>query len=72
MVPKRNQSDPKRGPKEEEVSTASKMPLFGKKSDKCKSPTGGKDGGKEQDSVKKAGKVPTVEDKYTLKDVLGT
>lgn len=43
------------------------MPLFGKKSDKSKSPSSPKDGKDD-----KKGKVPTVEDKYTMKDVLGT
>ena len=49
------------------------MPLFGKKSDKSKSPTSSmssKDGGSSKDDKKN--KVPTVEDKYILKDVLGT
>ena len=46
------------------------MPLFGKKSDKSKSPSSPKegDGGKASSSKK----VPTVEDKYHMKDVLGT
>ena len=43
------------------------MPLFGKKSDKNKSPSAA--AAKEDD---KKGKVPTVEDKYIMKDVLGT
>ncbi|TRY71038.1 hypothetical protein TCAL_06517 [Tigriopus californicus] len=42
------------------------MPLFGKKSDKSKSSP------KEDKEDKKSSKVPTVEDKYILKDVLGT
>eukprot|EP00095_Tigriopus_kingsejongensis_P004505 maker-scaffold427_size174323-snap-gene-0.38 protein:Tk04505 transcript:maker-scaffold427_size174323-snap-gene-0.38-mRNA-1 annotation:"hypothetical protein DAPPUDRAFT_327956" len=42
------------------------MPLFGKKSDKSKSSS------KEDKDDKKSSKVPTVEDKYILKDVLGT
>ena len=45
------------------------MPLFGKKSDKSKPPSSPKDS---KDSGDKSKKVPTVEDKYTLKDVLGT
>lgn len=43
------------------------MPLFGKKSDK-KPPSSPKDPKEEQ----KKPKVPTVEDKYIMKDVLGT
>ena len=46
------------------------MPLFGKKSDKSKSPSSPKEGDKGSSSSSK--KVPTVEDKYTMKDVLGT
>ena len=42
-----------------------KMPLFGKKNP-SKASTSPKD------SDKKNAKVPTVEDKYILKDVLGT
>ena len=45
------------------------MPLFGKKSDKSKSSP--KDDDKKASSGS-GSKAPTVEDKYTLKDVLGT
>ncbi len=44
------------------------MPLFGKKSPGGGSKEGSKSPGKEADSKK----TPSVEDKYTLKDVLGT
>ncbi len=43
------------------------MPLFGKKSDKAKGPSSPK-----EPVENKRGKVPTVEDKYIMKDVLGT
>lgn len=47
------------------------MPLFGKKS-----PSGGKKEGEKASPaaspVQAASKTPTVEDKYILKDVLGT
>ncbi len=58
------------------MSIYNKMPLFGKKSDKSKSPTspsGSKDEpGSLAASGSKKGKAITVEDKYILKDVLGT
>ena len=41
------------------------MPLFGKSKDKSKA-------SKEEKEDKKSPKVPTVEDKYIMKDVLGT
>ena len=44
---------------------AAKMPLFGKSKDKSKA-------SKEEKEDKKSPKVPTVEDKYIMKDVLGT
>ena len=51
------------------------MPLFGKKSDKSKgpsSPSSSKDESSSSSSFSKKNKAPTVEDKYILKDVLGT
>lgn len=50
------------------------MPLFGKKSDKSKvgDPAGGATASSGGPGATSKSKPPTVEDKYILKDVLGT